>query len=422
MSMRDTLGWTTYKKSKDTDILNNKIKENIDILQAMGCLQPSTYTIQNEHLNELITFHIIDNCAHNENMTVVHNSSSWDVGHTCVNTIWKCVCLDEDECCSNDFSRTTTYFSHNRVECNTSTTKFFLDSRDKMQCVSLENRYMLREARQHIGRMKVHTFKIFTNRETTHVYFHPGVDVDNIHEKADISCVNACYTGSVSGNMKMLDSNSGERVNYFHVAEPNGPCGGLVIKCISLGIVQIFNDQNGIRKVTCKAFCSRTDADMMLDMINEQFGLKNHQSLVPHMMVMFGYTGSQIDISNNGYIQQIMTKYLKGFEFVSIIEEVNNHIVFRWNSLFEVYETVVKNTSRDPFISTLKQEAHEHLYIAHFLRDVKLCMSITCRGTCIYRVGIVSGIESIPIHIFADALFENLIIQMCSYVHYIVSN
>ena len=74
--------------------------------------------------------------------------------------------------------------------------------------------------------------------------------------------VNICYTGSIYGNMS--DNNV---LCTVQKSKKKGPCGSEMHIDTSMGVMQIFSNNSGYRKITCKAFQNKKEADFIVDYV-----------------------------------------------------------------------------------------------------------------------------------------------------------
>jgi hypothetical protein len=74
--------------------------------------------------------------------------------------------------------------------------------------------------------------------------------------------VNICYTGSIYG--KICDNNVLCTVQKWR---KKGPCGSEMHIDTSMGVMQIFSNNSGYRKITCKAFQNKKEADFIVDYV-----------------------------------------------------------------------------------------------------------------------------------------------------------
>lgn len=398
----DVASWVALEKTNEVIFLHGKIKEHLNELQDKKDMKPSSFSVKND--GEVLHFHFLDNCTRVSDMHVIVDSVVCEI------------CL-----CGN-----TVIYKHNYHEkikyytaCNYDRQKSYIENYKATELEPYRGDPRVLAKSEACSFFEIHNFQIFVPENTSSLYFTTGIASNKIHEKADVSFVNSCYTGTISGNIDIESKNYTDRVKFLSISNEKGPCGsGIVIKCIPLGIIHIFASQNGIRKITCKAFLNKDDADFMLEMICTQLLVHKASQLVPHMMIAFGYIGKQVDIDTRGYVQYRLRSVFVDVEFTSIIEEINIHIIFKWNSMFHIYNVIAKTQERHTDICEIKKHVSRYSKIALFLQHIKLCLSVTCRGTCIYRISINSR-EVIPVSVFDNDDLESLIKYMCAFIHVI---
>jgi len=74
--------------------------------------------------------------------------------------------------------------------------------------------------------------------------------------------VNICYTGCIHGDMRRLG-----HTNIPTKKGSKGPCGSEMHIDTSMGVLQIFSNNNGYRKITCKAFQNKKEAEFVVDYV-----------------------------------------------------------------------------------------------------------------------------------------------------------
>jgi len=74
--------------------------------------------------------------------------------------------------------------------------------------------------------------------------------------------VNICYTGCIQGNMRRSPVDDG-------AARKNtkGPCGSEMHIDTSMGVLQIFSNNGGYRKITCKAFEKKREVEFVVEYV-----------------------------------------------------------------------------------------------------------------------------------------------------------
>jgi len=74
--------------------------------------------------------------------------------------------------------------------------------------------------------------------------------------------VNICYTGCIHGNMQTPG-----QTNIPTKKGSKGPCGSEMHIDTSMGVLQIFSNNSGYRKITCKAFQNKKEAEFVVDYV-----------------------------------------------------------------------------------------------------------------------------------------------------------
>jgi hypothetical protein len=400
-------GWSTLQKSSDSDIFNDNVTTYIENLKALGIMRDSCqHSMWNA--DEVVRF----NFVFNDNRVVAGlkmdiSIYEWHVWRARTDACWLLEDATENNMSYFKQVGVGPYLASRNISEIYDIKKMVRSNKVKVNCTNED----------YIGKLKVIIISIFMGDEIESFNFSSSIDVNKIRQYSDVLCVNACYTGTIGGVMKKSNI-----VPLFQCTQSRGPCGSeMVLKSISLGVVQIFRSNNGVRRVTCKAFSSINDANLMTDLMCVQFHMFKIDLLVPHMIVAYGYTGKQIDIAVDGYIKEVILQHFgDDVVFNAIIEEVNIHIIFSWKNLFSVYNKLITTHHKNKKIENLKVYILKYADISTSLQHVSLCLSVTCRGTCIYRIGIKSKKKNFIRQVLNER-FEILVMKICSYVHIILS-
>ena len=407
----DGCGWTSLEKNENSLLLEKKINENIIALQKLEKIKPKSIEIIKT--NEVLIFHIINNCSSSIDMNVISRNTILEGWKSEGIVLWKKQDYDSNEDSCNVTYIKQSVYTHNSNICA------IYDYNQIQICTKQEWKQF--QNKKYIGYFEIVVFEVYIVKNCISVFFTPSISCGKIHTRSGVSCVNSCYTGTIVGNFDVYNKEL-DNPRFFHVSDVKGPCGsGIIIKCISLGVVHIFSSQQGMRRITCKAFLNKKDADLMLKMISDQFFIQLNEFIVPHMIVLFGYIGRQVDISTSGYIRNMIQKFFPAVDFTSIIEELNIHIIFKWDNLFSLYTKLVTFDHLNTEIQKIRHEIIKYAHVSTYLNYIKLCMSVTCRGTCIYRIGISSS-TNIPNQVFQNDDLEITIKHICSFLHIITSS
>jgi len=108
-------------------------------------------------------------------------------------------------------------------------------------------------------------FVITVMANITHATFSSDRSVARYTEKNAFSiprAVNICYTGTVNGHIDPTAISA-----EMNQAKKKGPCGSEIHIDTSMGVMQIFGNNSGSRKITCKAFLKIGEADFIVDRV-----------------------------------------------------------------------------------------------------------------------------------------------------------
>jgi len=131
-----------------------------------------------------------------------------------------------------------------------------------------------------VGRVVMTTFVITLVQAATHVVFVSDRSIARHSERNAFSvprAVNICYTGTVNGQIEQSAVRS-----EMNQAKKKGPCGSEIHIDTSMGVMQIFGNNGGSRKITCKAFLNITEADFIVDRVCDMV-----QSNTPFHMLLY---------------------------------------------------------------------------------------------------------------------------------------
>jgi len=112
-----------------------------------------------------------------------------------------------------------------------------------------------------------------------------------------------------------------------------------------------------------------------------------------HMLVLYGNTGCKMDLSTSGYTVAVIREMLPACAYTPCIEEHNIHAIFRWPSIWTIFEAFLNKTgelNRGVELQDVDADmdfASKQASTVEFLKETGLTLSITTLGTCIYRFG-----------------------------------
>ena len=419
-------GWSTFRTCTQSVIFNKYIKKYMNELQSLRQMRgTSVQTVSG--VDEILKFHFFCTLDATEEPHFQVNEQKMHAWSWNNSVVWRLSENNTSEC--EWFLQKTQYQEKQTiVELYEKTVHAKVESNFKI-FEDFENAGS--ESEMFIGKIDLISVTVNLRENTSSFRFSPGIEASKIHPYMDAYCVNACYTGSIGANLMKTN-----HVSFFKHSKTKGPCGSEVtIKCNTLGIVQIFRPCLGLRRVTCKAFSKRSDVCMMMDMICQQFQVSGVENLVPHMIVSSGNTGAQMDVNPEGYVMSKITSAFKTVKFKSIIEEFNIHIIFNWDEMYSIYETIENTHYKAPHFQSSSKKIDLNIMrleillfndVSILLMFAKLCMSVTCRGTCIYRIGIkkrqVMDESTTLMVIDKTERFEKLLNLILNFINTLLSN
>jgi len=151
-----------------------------------------------------------------------------------------------------------------------------------------------------------------------------------------------------------------------------------------------------------------------------------------HMLVLYGNTGSKMDLRTQGHTASLTQKMLPLSTYTPCIEEHNVHAIIRWESAWSLYLAFLadQQTHLPPSPDCLNVQEIEQSQ--SFLERTGLTLSITTLGTCIYRFGKKRrrlDAEDNPLpdyHDQANVVYtqftENIIFHLAQYVHSVIAS
>jgi len=259
----DTHGWSTMQRTRDTQKLSNIINKHIEHMPGIVPLTHSAKSLQIVCADAIFNVHILKNGAQRSDEHCLAEQCEyvcWRVGAVAV---WrrKSINADSFESC--------TYYEERISEQQDAN----VTARLARLC-STAGMHKVAKGKQHaricrekncVGRVVMTSFVITVVHEATHVVFVSDRSIARHSERNAFSvprAVNICYTGTVHGQIEQSAISS-----EMNQAKKKGPCGSEIHIDTSMGVMQIFGNNGGSRKITCKAFLSVTEADFIVDRV-----------------------------------------------------------------------------------------------------------------------------------------------------------
>lgn len=120
-------------------------------------------------------------------------------------------------------------------------------------------------ARKSTECVRVQEAQVLLHRHTVRVQFSYKkctMGKEKVPEFRLPKAVNICYTGCIQGNMRRSSGDDRTVRN-----NTRGPCGSEMHIDTSMGVLQIFSDNGGYRKITCKACEKKREAEFVVEYV-----------------------------------------------------------------------------------------------------------------------------------------------------------
>jgi len=253
-------GWTSLKNSihnvRIKDIVNKYFEELPKKFDPSVAVQ--SFNVGSES-DETISFHILvnvdsrqeENCHRSEELLKVWNFKGF--------WIWQVTC-EFGECYGEE-----SYYKQkkevNEVVSNIDIKKLW----DKGNLIKMhdEDAYgVLRRDVNFVGSTKKTSIVINVSQDIRFIEFVKDSKNDNVQENTIPRPVNICYTGRLKGKIKqeVID-----KIVRKRLLKRKGPCGSEMHIDTYMGVVQIFGNNCNFRRITCKAFVSKKQADCVIE-------------------------------------------------------------------------------------------------------------------------------------------------------------
>ena len=268
-------GWTTMQRTPSTRKLTEMINANIDDLPREVLLLNEGKSLQVVSEGNILNIHILKTCTKRNEEHCVLEESEWTCWERAFEVLW------EQKFTNPESFNERTYYRQRYVEgaqvgkidddvqkvgvdrvraagmlaeCS-STPEMSRHKRTKRQKIACREENC-------VGRVKVTTFMVFVLESTTRVFFVSDRIAARNGERNNFSvpkAVNICYTGTVTGTIHPTAISAEMRQ-----AKKRGPCGSEIHVDTSMGVMQIFGNNGGSRKITCKAFLNIVEANYIV--------------------------------------------------------------------------------------------------------------------------------------------------------------
>ena len=260
-------GWTTMQRTQSTRKMNDMINNHIDRIPAELHLTHEAKSLQIACPGEIFNVHFLKECTHrSEEQCHVEQFeyTCWDVAGVLV---W------EKQSRNADSFDSCSYHEQSRPDGDNGATGSDYVSRilhgpvttQKCQTEKRIDHDLVCSNNNCVGRVMVTNFVVSVMAQTTKLFFVIDRAMARNSERNVFSMprpVNICYTGTVNGHIEQTaicsEMNQGKK---------RGPCGSEIHIDTSMGVMQIFGNNGGSRKITCKAFLNVGDANYIVDRV-----------------------------------------------------------------------------------------------------------------------------------------------------------
>ena len=259
----DTHGWSTMQRTRNTQELGNMINQHIELMPGIVALTHSARSLQIVSAGAILNMHILKTGAQRSDEHCVLEQCEYTCW--CVGTV---VVWQRKSNNAENFASCTYYEEHTsgHHDDNVTTRLARVSSDAGMRRIAKSKRHAsICRQENCVGRVLMNTFVITLVQSATHVVFISDRSIARHSERNAFSApraVNICYTGTVDGQIEQ-SAISAEMTQ----AKKNGPCGSEIHIDTSMGVMQIFGNNSGSRKITCKAFLNITEADFIVDRV-----------------------------------------------------------------------------------------------------------------------------------------------------------
>jgi len=253
-------GWTSIKNNKNHIKLRNIINQYADELPSRFDASVDSVSFNvGSGSGEIIFFNVINDVKEKEDECCTRSEYLFRVWNFKTNWIWKVVCeygeSYGEEVYYKQSKNPDDVVSKVNVEelwDNGNLTKLYDED-----CYE----FMLREV-NYIGHMKRISISIHVSKNTSMIEFVKDSRNDNVQEKINPKPVNICYTGRLKGQIKQEIK---DKIMKKKTTKRRGPCGSDIHIDTCMGVVQIFGNNSNYRRITCKAFVSKKQAESVID-------------------------------------------------------------------------------------------------------------------------------------------------------------
>ena len=262
----DMLGWSTMKRTAGTKLLHEVISENFEAFPVDFSLFEHGWSLRINLKAGVVFLHVLRACEtrfDEDCRTQEVEYRCWFLAEKSL-LVWQKSCAAGDEIAAIDYFTQTYHGTRPFVASD-------MPSNIAQDGARLENMHGRNPHSascvdtNFVGSVQVTSFVVHVAHNTERVCFVFENTIKNKKANSDFvypKPVNICYTGSVHGNIRS-ENISAEMLQANH----NGPCGSEIHVNTSMGVMQIFGQNGGSRKITCKAFVNIKEANFIVQRV-----------------------------------------------------------------------------------------------------------------------------------------------------------
>jgi len=270
----DSRGWSALRHDEHTKKMGQIINDNIDHLPAAVSVQADEGSVVQMRTSDTIVrfkFHAVFASRYEEKCRVT------DYSYVC----WRCrrrLLLWECKEAGKSLYYTQKV-SKRRFKAES---LYALFEMSRLQpCAVHTATEMLLQGKKLRDVVLVREVVVLLYANTVRVEFKYKKNTEGKKKQSEFSlpkAVNICYTGCIHGNI-----NQSSLVSVSGNKNAKGPCGSEMHIDTSMGVMQIFSNKSGYRKITCKAFQNKKEAEFVVDYVCN--AVHCYVFFVPHFVV-----------------------------------------------------------------------------------------------------------------------------------------
>jgi len=256
-------GWTAMQQTQNTQKLNEMINNHIELIPHEVRVPAEGRSLRIVCPMEVYNVHVLKQCTERsqEECNVEHAEyKCWEVDDFLV---WKKISKNTESMGSCTFYKQDTCAPGVRSRVSLASDLVGACAKQKMGRV---NEYSSACGdKNYVGSVSVTTFILRVMESTALLRFASDRSMAKNKERNQFSvpkAVNICYTGTVGGNIAAEVIRCATKQN-----KKRGPCGSEMHIDTSMGVLQIYGNHSGSRKITCKAFLKIQEAEFIVDRV-----------------------------------------------------------------------------------------------------------------------------------------------------------